>query len=142
MNTTTNDVTIEKAFPNGVLRQERWGTLVNGLDKDAIPHGKILGSAVSDHEKDRIFHILDINDERVKIGVFKTPLGEENACYALILERVRLGSKEADDMVYSYEEKIRSGHFVALPKDVSPTIENANRCIDTFNSESTDLIPF
>ena len=142
MTNITNDATIEKAFPTGVLRQERWGTLVNGLDKDAIPHGNILGSAVSDNEKDRIFHILDINDERVKVGVFKTPLGEENACYALILERACLGSKEADTMLYAYEEKIRSGHFIALKKDTLPTIENANLCVNSFNSESTNLTPF
>ena len=142
MTNSTNDATIEKAFPNGVLRQERWGTLVNGLEKDAIPHGNILSSVVSDNERDRIFHILDINDERVKVGVFKTPLGEENACYALILERARLDSKEADTMLYAYEEKIRSGHFLALPKHTLPTIGNANAFIDTVNCSSAANLDF
>ena len=124
------DPTIATVFPSGVLKHERWGIMVNGLDEDAIPQGKRLGSAVSVQDKNRVFHMLDCNEERVKLGVFQSLPGEDAPCYALILERAPLGSRQANDMADTYNEKLKSGQFIALPSDVLPTIGNANRFIE------------
>jgi hypothetical protein len=104
--------------------------MVNGLSEEAIPQGIILGSAVSTHDKNRVFHILDCNDERVKLGVFQSLPGDESPCYALILERAHLGTRQANEMFYRYEQKIKEGQFHALPRDVPPTLENANRLLE------------
>lgn len=139
MTTLAKDTTIENVFPSGVLKHERWGMLVNGLGEDAIPQGTLLGSAVSTHDKNRVFHMLDCNEERVKLGIFQSLPGEDSPCYALILERAPLGTRQANDMFDSYEQKIREGQFHALPKDVQPTVENANRFIEQLATPSQGL---
>lgn len=124
------DPTIQHVFPQGVLKHERWGILVNGLDENAVPSGTILGSACNTQDANRVFHMLDCNNERVKLGVFQALPGEDSPCYALILERAPLGSREADRMAHAYEDKIKEGQFVEIPKTVSPTIGNANRFLE------------
>lgn len=128
--TSATDPTIQHVFPEGMLKHERWGILVNGLNEHAVPKGTILGSACSKSNSDRVFHMLDCNEERVKLGIFQALPGEEFACYALILERAPLGSREADRMVHAYEDNIKEGHFLAVPKEVHPTIGNVQRFLE------------
>lgn len=130
------DSTIATVFPSGVLKHERWGIMVNGLEEDAVPQGNRLGSAVSVQDKNRVFHMLDCNDERVKLGVFQSLPGEDAPCYALILERAPLGSRQANDMADTYNAKLKSGQFTALPSDVLPTIGNANRFIEELGART------
>lgn len=132
--TIAKDPTIENVFPLGVLCHQRWGMLVNGLGEDTVPQGTILGSAISTHDKNRVFHMLDCNEERVKLGIFHALPGEDAPCYALILERAPVNSRAADDMFYTYKQKIKDGQFFALPKSIEPTIENANRFIEHLNA--------
>ena len=128
--TIAKDPTIENVFPSGVLKHERWGLLVDGLNEDVIPEGTLFGSAVSIHSPNRIFHLLDCNEERVKVGVFKSLSGEQAPCYAVIFDRAPLGSTQANDMVDAYEQRIKAGQFLAFPRDVLPTVGNANQFVE------------
>lgn len=130
------DTTIASIFPKGVLKHERWGILVNGLDQQSTPSGDIFGSVVNPGEQGRVFHMVDCNGERVKLGVYQGLPGEESPCYALILERASLGSRESNSMVDAYAKKIQDGLLVELPNSITPTLENANTFIQQLSAKN------
>ena len=122
--TPNTDPTLLQLFPGPATLLGRGGNEVNGLDADAVPQGKILGSAMSKFESDRVFHVVDCNEERLYLRVCKTMPGEGYDAFAVIHDRAALGSAMATNMLERYKDSVEHDYFLEIPTTILPTIEN------------------
>lgn len=122
--TPNNDATLLQLFPQPETRLGRGGGEVNGLAIDCVPKGTLLGSAMSKFESDRVFHVVDCNDERLYLRVCKAMPGEGYDAFAVIHDRAEVGSARADHMLERYTESVESHYFLEIPTSIVPTIEN------------------
>lgn len=117
-----NDPGLLALFPGTATTLGRGGNEVNGLSKDAIPKGNILGSGMRDRESDRVFHVVDSNNERFYLRVCTAMPGEGYEAFAVIHDRAQIGTPKADEMLARYQESVQRGFFTELPAE-NPTIE-------------------
>lgn len=123
---TNNDPSLLALFPGTATTLGRGGGEVNGLTKDAVPQGTVYGSAMStEFERDRVFHIVDCNEERFYLRVCTAMPGEGYEAFAVIHDRARLGTPKAQEMLERYRSRVQDGFFTEIPSDIPPTIGNS-----------------
>lgn len=116
-----NDPSLLALFPGNATTLGRGGNEVNGLRQDAVPVGKIHGSGMQDRQFDRVFHVVDCNNERFYLRVCTAMPGEGYEAFAVIHDRAQIGTPKADEMLARYQDSVQRGFFTELPAE-SPTI--------------------
>lgn len=135
------DSTLLKLFPGVLTSVGRSGKEVNNLAIDTVPQGTLLGSAMGPRERDRVFHVIDCNDERLYLCVCKAMPGEGYDAFAVIHDRARLGSDAAHEMLMRYEEKVADNYFHEIPKGAVPTIENGAAFVEISQTRTRENTP-
>ena len=135
-----NDPSLLALFPGTATTLGRGGGEVNGLAKDAVPQGTIHGSAMStEFERDRVFHVVDCNEERFYLRVCAAMPGESYDAFAVIHDRAKVGTPKAQEMLERYQRRVRDGFFTEIPKSVVPTIANSAHHMENIASSPKHL---
>ena len=133
-----NDPSLLALFPGTATTLGRGGGEVNGLTRDAVPQGTIHGSAMSTRfERDRVFHVVDCNEERFYLRVCTAMPGEGYDAFAVIHARAKVGTPQAQAMLDRYTDSVRDGFFTEIPKSISPTIANSAAHMEQIANVST-----
>lgn len=127
------DKTLCKIFPHEGAYLGRGGDEVNGLPADTVPHGKII-SGVAQFEQDRVFHLVDCNDELLYLRVCKAMPGEGYDAFAVIHNRAPINSPKAALMQSRFMESLECGYLKKVPTSTVPTIDNAQAYLKAVNA--------
>lgn len=127
------DDTLCQIFPQKGAYLGRGGDEVNGLSADTIPQGNII-SGVAQFDNDRVFHLVDCNNERLYLRVCKAMPGEGYDAFAVIHRRAPLDSPEAALMQSRFMESLECGYLKKVPASIVPTIDNAQAYLKAVNA--------
>lgn len=92
----------------------------------------------TDFERDRVFHVVDCNNERFYLRVCVAMPGEGYDAFAVIHDRAQVGTPQAQIMLDRYNDSVRREFFTEIPKHIAPTIANSvNHMAQIASSPST-----
>lgn len=128
-------------FPGPGTTLGRGDGEVNGLGKDTIPQGTRHVSAMMNRQLDRVFHVVDCNNERFYLRVCTAMPGEGYDAFAVIHERAALGTEKAEAMLTRYQDYVREGFFTEIPQNIPPTIANSSQFMKNKDKPDAGLSP-